>query len=58
MKEKYIKKNGKVYLQRIEEIEINLDELRQRIQFIEEETNRQKEKIQKQIDQIEDLLKK
>jgi len=53
--EKYIKKNGKIYLQRIDEQEVSLEELEEQKKYIDEEAKERKDRIQEQIDKIKSL---
>ena len=56
MEEKYIKKDGRIYLQITEEIEINLKDLEDNLKFIDEEAQNKKEEIQKQINKIKSII--
>jgi len=55
MTEQYIKKDGKIYLQRIDEQEVSLVELEQQKTFIQQEADERKARIQAEITKITSL---
>ena len=53
--EQYIKRDGKIYLQVIEEQEINLLELEQQKVFIQQEADKKKVRVQEQINAVKSI---